>query len=89
MGGRAIPLRFAVFLGVKRFVMATEMHGFGEGMRAGDLLSVNDHLNVSGVSPLQGPNVNEFGERFFDIGEAYNKEIRAVLEGGIKDVKVH
>lgn len=44
---------------------------------------INDHINLSGTNPLIGRNLDEFGPRFPDMSEAYNKDLRnKVLEAG-------
>jgi purine-nucleoside phosphorylase len=42
---------------------------------------VRDHLNLSGLNPLQGPNDVRLGPRFPDLSRAYDPELRALLAG--------
>ena len=52
---------------------------------------VSDHIKLNGASPLRGPNVSEFGDRFFDMSRAYEPDLRklalACAEG--IDLQVH
>jgi purine-nucleoside phosphorylase len=48
---------------------------------AGDLMVVTDHLNLTGTSPLIGPNDDAVGPRFPDMSVAYDEGLRAALEG--------
>src|SRR5690606_25280440 len=44
------------------------------------LMLIVDHINMFGTNPLIGPNEEEFGVRFPDMTEAYDKELRALAE---------
>jgi purine-nucleoside phosphorylase len=66
-------------LGV-RFVLLTNAAGGLEAAWApGDLMAITDHLNLTGTSPLVGPNDDTLGPRFPDMTNAYDPELRALL----------
>lgn len=44
----------------------------------GALVVIRDHLNLTGVNPLLGPNDNRFGPRFPDMSEAYYRRYREI-----------
>jgi inosine/guanosine/xanthosine phosphorylase family protein len=46
---------------------------------AGSLMLVTDHINLSGQNPLIGANDDSFGPRFFDMSNAYDAGLRALL----------
>ena len=52
---------------------------------------LKDHIKFTGASPLRGPNLDEFGPRFFDTSEMYTPELRQLAlrcaEGS--DLTVH
>ena len=48
------------------------------GYRPGDVMIISDHIKLAGHSPLRGPNVEEFGPRFFDVTRMYTPELRKI-----------
>jgi hypothetical protein len=44
-----------------------------EHYEAGDLFIVKDHANISASSPGIGPNIDEYGPRFYDVSSMYEK----------------
>src|SRR4029450_8303917 len=43
-----------------------------------EVMIIEDHINYMGVNPLIGPNVDELGERFFDLSDAYDRRLGAI-----------
>jgi purine-nucleoside phosphorylase len=70
------PVRMLVRWGVKVVVLTNAAGGISPTCRPGDLVLLTDHLNLTGQNPLMGPNDPEFGPRFPDMSEAYNRELR-------------
>lgn len=82
------PTRVLGVMGVKTLILTNSAGGCGEGMQAGDLMIIEDHLNLTGTNPLIGPNLGELGPRFPDMSEAYNKELCQKLESVFQKTKV-
>ncbi|MBX7222307.1 MAG: purine-nucleoside phosphorylase [Blastocatellia bacterium] len=71
-----LPIRVAQLLGVKRLVVTNSAGGLNLGFEPGDLMVIDDHLNLMGDNPLRGPNDERFGPRFPDMTQVYDPEFR-------------
>lgn len=69
------PVRVFKLLGVEKLIVTNAAGGINKGYRPGDIMLITDHLNFMGVSPTRGKNIDEFGSRFFDMSNAYNREL--------------
>lgn len=74
------PIRLMGHLGVERVILTNAAGGVNLKYQPGDLIIIEDHLNLMGRNPLIGPNDNSLGPRFPDMGHAYNKEMNSILE---------
>jgi purine-nucleoside phosphorylase len=74
------PIRVLRTLGIRRLIVTNAAGGINPDFAAGDLMLITDHLNLMGVNPLRGPHFEEYGPRFPDMTEAYNKEDSQVIE---------
>ena len=50
------------------------------GFKKGDIMLIEDHINLQGGSPLAFKNVSDFGDRFVDMSEPYDPEMRKHIE---------
>lgn len=74
-----LPVRVMQRLGVKMLIVTNAAGGVNPEFEPGDLMLITDHLNLvgmAGLSPLRGPNLEEFGPRFPDMSRAYDLELR-------------
>ena len=58
-------------LGARTVVLTNAAGGLNPGFGAGTLMVISDHLNLTGRTPLMGPNADEVGPRFPDLTEVY------------------
>jgi purine-nucleoside phosphorylase len=78
------PMRVMGALGIRAVVLTNAAGGIQQGYYIGQLVALADHINFMGWNPLTGPNEPRFasipgaGLRFFDMTEAYSKELRAL-----------
>lgn len=68
------PVRVMKYLGIKTLVVSNASGGVNPDFEIGDLMIINDHINLI-PNPLIGKNYPEFGVRFPDMSEAYNKNL--------------
>lgn len=73
-------VRLMRVLGASTLVITNAAGGCGEGLQAGDLMLIEDHLNLTGQSCLVGENEPELGVRFPDMSEAYDRKLRALAD---------
>ncbi|MGB3543169.1 purine-nucleoside phosphorylase [Rubrivirga sp.] len=75
-----MPVRVLATLGVETLLISNAAGGMNPLYRRGDLMLTTDHINLQGVNPLTGPNVDAWGPRFPDMSEPYDPELRATAE---------
>lgn len=78
------PVRFLKWFGIEKLLLTNSAGGMGDGMSEGDLMIIEDQINLTGVNPLIGPNIKELGPRFNDMSECYSKELSGVIESIMK-----
>jgi purine-nucleoside phosphorylase len=74
-----LPVRVLASLGIEMLFLTNASGGINKDFHPGDLVIINDHINLSGRNPLVGPNIAELGPRFPDMGNAYDKDMRELL----------
>lgn len=77
-------------LGINNIIVTNAAGGMNPEFEAGDLMIIEDHINLMGTNPLIGKNYEELGPRFPDMSEAYNKELtaKALKCADMIDIKV-
>lgn len=85
------PVRLLSLLGIKTLVLTNAAGGVNLNYSPGDLVIIEDHINLMGTNPLIGPNNNEMGPRFPDMSHAYNPELIAIMKRVSLDLgyKIH
>lgn len=76
----AFPVRVMKAIGVKQLLVTNAAGGVNTTYKAGDLMLISDHLNMTGRNPLIGPNDPKLGVRFPDMSEPYSKRLREVAK---------
>ncbi len=70
-------LRAVLSLGVETLVVTNAAGGLNPGFEPGDVMLITDHINLSGDTPLLGPNLDRFGPRFPPMTDAYDPALRS------------
>ena len=69
------PVRVMKLLGVETLIVTNACGSVKENFKPGDLMIITDHINFSGDNPLIGKNLDDFGPRFPDLSNAYDKNL--------------
>jgi purine-nucleoside phosphorylase len=75
-------------LGAPRLLLTNASGGVNPEFRAGTLMVIRDHLNLTGRSPLMGPNDDALGPRFPDLTTVWDVELRAGLHAAARSEDV-
>lgn len=71
----AFPVRVMKILGIHRLLLSNASGGVNPDFEIGDLMVLNDHINLNPSNPLIGRNLDTFGPRFPDMSEPYDKQL--------------
>jgi purine-nucleoside phosphorylase len=69
------PVRVMRFLGIERLFVSNASGGVNPDFEIGDLMILNDHVNLFPTNPLIGKNYPELGPRFPDMSEPYDLQM--------------
>lgn len=70
------PIRVMKVWGIQKLILTNAAGSTDLDIQPGELMVIKDHINFMGQNPLTGPNEEEFGPRFHDMGSIYNPELR-------------
>lgn len=73
----ALPVYLMRGLGAFRLVVTNSAGGLSPEFAPGETMLIEDHLNLTGLNPLLGPNDERLGLRFPDMSRAYDPDLRA------------
>jgi purine-nucleoside phosphorylase len=82
------PTRTICGLGIHTLVLTNAAGGVNTRFRPGDLMLIEDHLNLMGNNPLKGPHLAELGPRFPDMSEAYDKSCLEIFRSAANDLGI-
>ncbi len=75
-----LPVRVMKKLGAETLIVSNACGGLNPAFKPGDIMVITDHINFIGTNPLIGRNLDEFGPRFPDMYEVYDKKAKAILQ---------
>ena len=82
------PIRVMHSLGIKKLFISNAAGAINLNFRKGDIMLIEDHINLQGGSPLAFKNVAEFGDRFVDMIAPYDLKMRLALQKIAEDNNV-
>lgn len=74
------PVRVMGQLDIGTLIVTNAAGGIRRTFQAGDLMLIEDHINWMFNNPLRGPNVDQWGPRFPDMSQAYDRDLLACAE---------
>ena len=86
-----LPVRVMQRLGIKIMIVTNAAGAINPAFEPGDVMLITDHLNfvgMAGLNPLIGPNLDEFGPRFPDMSQAYDRQLNELARQVAKKNKI-
>lgn len=80
MKGITLPVRVMKMLGIKHLLLSNAAGGINLNFKKGDLVVIEDHINLQTENPLTGSNLEVLGPRFPDMSEPYSQQLRNALK---------
>jgi purine-nucleoside phosphorylase len=74
------PVRIMKALGIHTLLVSNAAGAINLNFKKGELMLIEDHINLQGSSPLAFKGVEELGERFTDMSEPYSKTLNATFK---------
>ena len=86
-----LPVRVMKRLGVEVMIVTNAAGAINPDFEPGDLMLIEDNLNLvamMGFNPLIGPNIDEFGVRFPDMSQPYDRKLMQLAREASKSAGV-
>ncbi len=83
-----LPVRVMITLGIDTFFLTNAAGGIRNNLSAGDLMMIDDHINLMGTNPLIGPNMDQFGVRFPAMKNCYDPNLRQTIAGIAAEMEI-
>mgnify|MGYP003120682138 FL=1 len=85
------PVRVMHLLGIKHLLVSNASGAINLNFKKGEIMLIDDHINLQGDSPLAFRGVEKMGERFVDMSAPYNVEMNQKMEqiASEKNIKLH
>lgn len=82
------PIRVLTLLGISKLIVTNAAGAINKKFKVGDIMLIEDHLNMSGTSPLIGKNYDVFGPRFPSMNHAYSKRMMDIMKDITKKLDI-
>ena len=88
LGVMTSAVRTMKLLGCEMLFVTNAAGSLRTEVDAGSLVALTDHINYLPGTPMMGPNDERFGPRFFSMANAYDADLRALLQASAKEKNV-
>jgi len=82
------PIRVMKLLGMKNLFLSNVAGGINLDFKKGELVLIDDHINLQNGSPLTGQNFDELGPRFPDMSEPYDPHLKKLLNEKANELNI-
>ncbi len=82
------PVRVMQALGIKDLILCNAAGGINLNFSPGQIMVIRDHINLTGLNPLTGPNEDTWGVRFPDMSGVYDPSLITLAKTLSKDHKI-
>ncbi|HEV3376116.1 MAG TPA: purine-nucleoside phosphorylase [Thermoleophilaceae bacterium] len=82
------PVRALRAAGAEVLVLTNAAGSLRPELGPGRLMLISDHINMSGVNVLTGPNADELGDRFTSLRDAYDPRLRDALRAAAGELGI-
>lgn len=85
------PVRVMKLLGIKKLLVSNAAGAINPNFKKGELMLLDDHINLQGGSPLAFKGVEHLGERFVDMSQPYDSAMsqKLIQIADDKNIKLH
>jgi purine-nucleoside phosphorylase len=82
------PIRVMKLLGIQQLLVSNAAGAINPGYKKGELMLLDDHINLQPENPLRGVNIDELGSRFPDMSAPYSSEMNASFKDAAKQLGI-
>ena len=82
------PVRVLRLLGAETLIVTNAAGAVNREFDVGDIMLITDHIKLFGVSPLCGPNLDEFGPPFPDMSHVYTPALREAARKAAENLDI-
>ena len=83
-----LPARLMKLMGAEILFLTNAAGGVNFDFKAGDFMMITDQISALVPSPLIGPNLDEFGPRFCDMSQVYDRDLQKVLKAAAAELSI-
>ena len=83
-----LPVRVMKLLGVRNLLISNAAGNMNLRWKKGELMLIDDHINLQPDNPLRGENSEALGPRFPDMSQPYSKKLNKLLLSIAKEKKI-